>query len=138
MKVLKILLLSSLILFLLPKELAAKDGFIVHLSSKDPHRVSMAFSFASKMAVDSEVFVFVDIDGVYPMLKESENIEYKNFEAVRTMIDELLQKGVKIGVCSMCLEAAGYTQYNLIDGLKIAEKKDFTGLMSDRIITIDY
>lgn len=138
MKILQAIFLSCVIFLLVPKELEAKDGFLVHLSSKDPHRVSMALSIALKMTTENDVFVFVDIDGVYPMLKDYENIEYKNFEPVRTMIEKLLKAGVEVAICPMCLEAAGYTKYQLLDGLKIAEKKDFFDFTNERIITLDY
>ncbi len=138
MKIFKTLLVVSFILCLVPKEIEAKDGFLVHLSSKDPHRVSMAMSIAVKMAADHDVFVFVDIDGVYPMLKDAEIINYKNFEPVRSQIDQLLEMGVEIAVCPMCLEAAGKTKYQLIEGLKLAEKEDFFDFTNDRIVTLDY
>lgn len=138
MKIFKTLLVVSFILCLVPKEIEAKDGFLVHLSSKDPHRVSMAMSIALKMAPDHDVFVFVDIDGIYPMLKDAEIINYKNFEPVRGQIDQLLEMGVEIAVCPMCLEAAGKTKYQLIEGLKLAEKEDFFDFTNDRIVTLDY
>lgn len=138
MKILQAIFLSCVLFLLVAKDLEAKDGFLVHLSSKDPHRVSMALSIAVKMSSQNDVFIFVDIDGVYPMLKDSENIEYKNFEPVRTMIEKLLNAGVEIAVCPMCLEAAGYTKYQLLDGLKTAEKEDFFDFTNERIITLDY
>lgn len=138
MKKLKTLLLLSFIFFLLPKEVEAKDGFLVHLSSKDPHRVSMALSIALKMSADHDVFVFADIEGVHPMTKDSDNITYKNFEPVRILIEKLLNAGVEIGVCPMCLEAAGFTKYQLIDRVKVTEKNDFFDFTSGQIVTLDY
>lgn len=138
MKVLKTLLLLSIGLIFVTNEISAKDGFLVHLSSKDPHRVSMALSFALNMANDYDVFVFVDVEGVKAVLKDAESIRFKNFEATRTMIDKLLKAGVQIAVCPMCLEALGHTQYDLISGLKLIDKKDFFNFTSGRIITIDY
>lgn len=138
MKLIKTLLVLSLILFVAPKEISAKDGFLVHLSSNDPHRVSMALTFAQKMSAENDVLLFVDVDGVLAVLKDSESIRYKNFEPTRTIIDELLKSGVKIVVCPMCLEAKGYTQYNLLTGIQIVDPSDFSNFTSGRIITLDY
>lgn len=138
MKMLKVILLLSIVLVLVTKDISAKDGFLVHLSSKDPHRVSMALSFALKMAGDYDVFIFVDVEGVNAVLKEVESIRFKNFEATRTMIDKLLKSGVQIAACPMCLEALGHTQYDLISGIKVVDKKDFFNFTSGRIITLDY
>ena len=98
MKVLKTILLLSIILLFAPKEISAKDGFLIHLSSKDPHRVSMALTFALKMSAEYDVFVFADVEGVEAMLKDKESIRFKNFEASRTIIENLLKSGVKIAV----------------------------------------
>ncbi|RJP58994.1 MAG: peroxiredoxin [Ignavibacteriales bacterium] len=138
MKMFRTLLLFSIVLLSLSNVLLAKNGFLVHITSNDPHRVSMALTFAEKMSHDYDVFVYVDIDGVVAMLKDKESIRFKNFEASRTLIDKLVKSGVQISVCKMCLEAHGHTQYDLIAGLKIAEGKDFFGFTSGRIITIDY
>jgi len=138
MKLIKTLLLFSLVVLLFPKNVSAKDGFLIHLSSNDPHRVSMALSFAEKMSAENDVFVFVDVDGVLAVLEDSESIRFKNFEATRTLIDKLLKAGVTIAVCPMCLEAKGHTKYDLIGGLKIVEPLDFSNFTSGRIITLDY
>lgn len=138
MKLVKTLLLLSFILLIAPKEISAKDGFLVHISSSNPHRVSMALSFALKMSEANDVFVFVDVEGVLAVLEDSESIRFKNFEPSRTMIDKLLKAGVNIAVCPMCLEAMGHTRYDLIGGLKIVEESDFTDFTSGRIITLDY
>ncbi len=138
MKMSKVILLLSIVLVLVTKDISAKDGFLVHLSSKDPHRVSMALSFALKMADDYDVFIFVDVEGINAVLKDVESIRFKNFEATRTMLDKLIKAGVQIAACPMCLEAMGHTQYDLISGIKIIDKKDFFNFTSGRIITLDY
>ena len=138
MKLIKTLLVLSVVILLAPKEISAKDGFLIHLSSSDPHRVSMALTFANKMSAENDVLVFVDVDGVLAVLKDTESIRFKNFEASRTLIDKLLAAGVTIAVCPMCLEAKGHTQYDLIGGLKIVDPNDFSNFTSGRIITLDY
>ena len=137
-----ILILSSFIfLFVLQlsaQEYSKKDGVLIHLSSKDPHRVVMSLSMALRMSEDKDVFVFADIDGIYSMLKDSESITYKNFEPSKILIDKLLKAGVKIAVCPMCLEAAGHTKYDLISGLETAQKEYFFNFTEGRILTLDY
>ena len=137
MKITKALLLLSIILFFAPKEISASDGFLIHLSSNDPHRVSMALTFALKMSANHDVFVYVDVAGVEAVVKGSESIRFKDFEATRTIIDKLVKAGVKISVCKMCLEALGHSQYDLIGGLKIIEESDFN-FTPGRIISLDY
>jgi len=138
MKLIKTLLVISFVFLLSAKEIEAKEGYLIHLSSNDPHRVSMALTFAQKMSAQNDVLVFVDVDGVLALLKDSESIRYKNFEPTRTIIDQLLKDGIKIVVCPMCLEAKGYTKYNLISGIQIVDPSDFSNFTSGRIITLDY
>lgn len=138
MKLVKTVLVLSIIFLFAPKDLLAKEGYLIHLSSNDPHRVSMALTFAEKMSAQNDVMVFVDVEGVLAVLKDAESIRFKNFEPSRTLVDKLLEAGVTIAVCPMCLEAKGHTQYDLIGGLKIVDPSDFSNFTSGRIITLDY
>lgn len=140
MKQSKLIPLVSLLILLFLRVSAQSngEGFLIHLSSDDPHRVGMALSFADKMSDDYNVLVFVDIKGVNVMLKDSDSISFKNFESSKILIDQLLEKGVKIAICPMCLEASGHTKYDLINGLELAGKEDFFNFNEGRIITLDY
>ena len=138
MRLLKTILLFSFLFTSVLLAQESKEGFLIHLSSNDAHRVGMALSFADKMSDDYPVFIFADIDGISVMLKDSENITYDSFKPSKELIDSLIKKGVKIAVCPMCLEASGHTKYDLSPNIDIVSKEDFFKFNTGRIITLDY
>lgn len=135
-----ILFLISSIGFTQTEDIVEQDGVFIHLSSgkENPHKVLMALTLALKMSVDKDVFIFTDINGVDIVLKNSKSITFDEFESSTVLIAKLLEKGVTIEVCPMCLKVAGKTKYDLISGVKIAEKDDFFNFTNGRILTLDY
>jgi len=117
-----------------------KDGVFIHISSgsENPLKVLMALTRALKMADAYDVFILFDINGPRNVLTKSQSLEYKNFEPSKILIKKLLEKNVQIEVCQMCLEAMNYTQFDLMNGIKIAKNDDFFKFTSGRILTLDY
>ena len=127
---------------------AIKDGVFIHVSrgTDNPHRVLMALSLAAKMSADKDVLVFFNLKGVEIPLKESKAIAlvpssllaFEEFETVQTLLPKLIDKGVHVCVCPMCLKAANYQPEDLIEGVQIAEKEAFFNFTQGRILSLDY
>ena len=117
-----------------------KDGLFVHLShgSDNPHRLLMGLMLATKMADSVDVIVFADIEAVHAFLKGAEDLTMAPFESSQTAIAGLLAKGVTIMVCPGCLEAAGKTPGDLMDGVQVAQADKFFGFTEGRILSLDY
>jgi predicted peroxiredoxin len=117
-----------------------KDGVFLHISrgSEDPHRVLMALALAEKMVEDKDVLIFFDIKGVEVPLKQAKAIEFPAFESAQTLLPKLIDKGVQVCVCPMCLKAAKYQPEDLIAGVKLAAKDAFFNFTEGRILSLDY
>jgi len=115
-----------------------KDGMFIHVSSEDPHRVLMALKMAELISEDNDVLMYFDIKGVEVLLKTSGDLSYAQFPSSHRQIKKLIDKGVVIQACPGCLEAAGYSKEDLMEGIKIADKKRFFNFTKGRIMTIDY
>lgn len=117
-----------------------KDGVFIHISNgtNDPHRVLMALNMAAIMAEDKDVLVYFDIKGVEVVLKNATDLEFSHFPSSLTQLKNLIEKGVHLYVCPGCLKAAGKTEADVMEGVKIAEKEAFFNFTSGRILTLDY
>jgi predicted peroxiredoxin len=117
-----------------------KDGVFIHIShgTDDPHRVLMALSMADRMSADKDVILYIDITGVDVVLKDSPDLTLEPFASSKTLIQNLLKKGITIMACPTCLKAAGKTPEDLAEGISVADKDKFFNFTKGRILTIDY
>ena len=117
-----------------------KDGIFIHLSHgpEDPQRVLMALNMAKMMSDDKAVLLYIDIKGVYTVLKDAPDIKFKAFPSSLELLNELKEKGVEVIVCPGCLKAAEKTPEDVMDWVKIATKERFFDFCDGKIISIDY
>lgn len=117
-----------------------RDGVFVHIThgSDDVHRLLMGLQMAVKMADTKDVLVYFDINGIEAVLKGAEDYSLSHFPSSLTQIKELFSKGVTLMACPGCLKAAGKTENDLMEGIKIAEKETFFGFTKGRILSLDY
>ncbi len=118
-----------------------RDGVFVHLShgSEDPHRVWMAMKMADIMSQDKDVLLYFDIKAVEVVLKNAPDVSLKEgFSGSQEMLKKLISNGVELLVCPGCLEVAGKTPEDVMEGVGIAEKELFFSFTKGRILTIDY
>jgi len=122
------------------KDEPVKNGVFVHIShgSDDVHRALMGLQMAVKMSEDKDVLVYFDISGIDLVLKDSKDYMFVDFPSSKTQLNKLLSKGVTVMACPGCLNAAGKTENDLMDGVKIADKNKFFNFTNGRILTIDY
>lgn len=116
------------------------DGVFIHLShgSEDPQRVLMALNMAKMMSDDKAVLLYLDIKGVFVVLNDAPNIQFKAFPSSHQLLGELKEKGVQVIVCPGCLKAAEKSPEDVQDWVKIATKEKFFDFCDGRIISIDY
>lgn len=117
------------------------DGVFIHLSHgpEDPHRVLMALRMAEIMSEDKDVLVYFDINAVHVVLKDAENITMEgDFPESQKQLAKLIDKGVELQVCPGCLNAAGKTRDDVMEGVKKADKEAFFNFTGGRILSIDY
>lgn len=120
------------------KNITAKDGMFIHVSSDDPHRVLMALKMAELISEDHDVLMYFDIKGVEVLLNTSEDLSYAQFPSSHAQIKKLLDSGIVIQACPGCLEAAGHTKDDLMEGIVLADKERFFNFSKGRILTMDY
>lgn len=117
-----------------------RDGVFIHIteSYNDPHKVLMPLKMAVMMANDKDVLIYNDIKSVELYVKSAKDLQYADFESLQTYVKQLVEKNVGIYVCPTCLKMAGFTETDLLDGVKIAQKDKFFDFTKGRIITLDY
>ena len=98
----------------------------------------MGLRMANVMADDKDVLVYFDIKGVEVVLRDSTTIDLESFDSASSQIENLLEKGVNLYVCPSCLAAAGRSQEDVLEGVKIADKEAFFSFTKGRILTLDY
>jgi predicted peroxiredoxin len=117
-----------------------KEGIFLHISTSydNPHRLLMPLKMATLMAQDKAVLIYMDIESVKILVKNSKDITHPEFESAHTYIEKLLEIGVEICACPTCLKVAGYKPEDLMDGIKTANKDRFFNFTKGRIISLSY
>jgi predicted peroxiredoxin len=117
-----------------------KDGVFVHIShgTDDPHRMLMGLTLADRMSADKDVIIYIDITGIDVVLKDSPDLTLEPFASSKTLIQNLLNKGITIMACPTCLKAAGKSPEDLAEGISVADKDKFFNFTKGRILTLDY
>lgn len=117
-----------------------RDGLFLHIShgTDSPHRLLMALNMANMMAEDHDVLVYFDINGITAVLKDSEDIKFAQFPSSKDSLAALKAKNVLLMACPGCLKAAGKTEEDLAEGIRIADKNLFFSFTNGRILTLDY
>lgn len=85
----------------------------------------MALNMAAIMVDDKDVLVYFDIKGVEVVLKDAIDLTFSHFPSSLAQLKNLMEKGVHLYVCPGCLKAAGKTETDVMEGVKIAEKEAF-------------
>ena len=118
-----------------------RDGMLIHISksSADPHRAMMPLTLALKMSEVHDIQLFLDIDAIFLVTKDGPDLNYEGFEmSSKQLVQALLEKGIHIDACPMCMKSHGVTKDQLVDGVRIATADTFTGFTKGRIVTMDW
>jgi predicted peroxiredoxin len=119
---------------------AVRDGVFIHIShgQDDVHRVLMGLQMAVLMMDTYDVLVYFDINGIEVVLKDSEDIQFKQFPSAQTQLQKLIDNGITVMACPGCLMAFDKTPEDLREGVQVANKDTFFDFTGGRILTIDY
>jgi predicted peroxiredoxin len=117
-----------------------KDGLLLHISSgyESPHKALMALKMAMMMSKDKDVLLYLDIEAVKLVLKDSKDMKYADFPPLKELLQHLIDAKITIMACPTCLKIAGKTGEDLMPGVIVAEKEKFFNFTKGRIITLDY
>jgi len=140
LNILLILFLATTIHAQQKDKLQEKEGLFLHISTSydNPHRLLMPLKMATMMAKDKAVLIYMDIEAVKILVKNSKDITHPEFESAHTYIKKLLEMGVEIYACPTCLKIAGYKPEDLMNGIKIANKDRFFNFTKRRILSLSY
>ncbi|HTX88017.1 MAG TPA: DsrE family protein [Bacteroidales bacterium] len=118
----------------------AKDGILIHISSGygNSHKVLMALKMALMMSKDKDVLLYLDIDAVKLVLKDSKDLKFDEFPTLKELLQQLIAAKVMIMACPTCLKIAGKSETDLIPGVVVARKDAFFSFTKGRIVTLDY
>lgn len=119
---------------------ATKDGILIHITEgyDDPHRVLMPLKMANMMASNKDVILYLDIDAVKLVLNDSEDLEYEGFDPLKKQLQSLIEKNIAIYACPTCLEVAGYSPEDLMEGVQQADKEKFFNFTEGNIVSLSY
>ncbi|MCU0344575.1 MAG: DsrE family protein [Ignavibacterium sp.] len=117
-----------------------KEGIFLHISTSydNPHRLLMPLKMATLMAPEKAVLIYMDIEAVKILVKNSKDITHPEFESAHSYIKKLIEMGVEIYACPTCLKVAGYKTEELMDGIKPANKDRFFNFTKGRILSLSY
>jgi predicted peroxiredoxin len=124
----------------LPACCAVKDGVFIHISSgyENPHKALMPLKMALMMSKDKDVLLYLDIEAVKMVLKDSKDMTFKEFHSLKEMLKQLIDAKVTIMACPTCMKVAGKTEADLMPGVILAQKDKFFNFTKGKIITLDY
>jgi predicted peroxiredoxin len=117
-----------------------KEGIFLHITTSydNPHRLLMPLKMATIMAQDKSVLIYMDIEAVKILVKDSKDITHPEFKSAHAYINKLLEMGVEIYACPTCLKVAGYKPEDLMEGIKTANKERFFNFTKERVISLSY
>lgn len=120
--------------------LPIKDGILIHITKgyDDPHRVLMPLKMANMMASDKDVILYLDIDAVKLVLKDSKDLEYEGFDPLKKQLQSLIENNIAIYACPTCLKVAGYSPEDLMEGVQQANKEKFFNFTEGNIVSLSY
>lgn len=122
-------------------EAGPSDGLFLHVShgADDPHRLLMAFRMAATVAESGRpVLVYCDIEAVRLLVKGAPEVALAPFPTSSASLRAMVEKGVRVRACPTCLKIAGFTEADLVDGVRLADRDEFFGFADGRILSIDY
>jgi sulfur relay (sulfurtransferase) complex TusBCD TusD component (DsrE family) len=98
----------------------ANDPLFVSLTSDEPHRATMAFNFGTHMnEAGHPLSVFLSDKGVYLGVKSSA----AKYPEQQKMLASIIAKGGTVIMCPLCLKHYGFTEADLLQGIKMGGAK---------------
>ena len=119
-RVKQILLLPCLSLFAISSYASNLDPLFLSLSSDEPQRASMALNFGKHHAANGHALsVFLSDKGVYLGVKAGASSHSEQ----QKLLLEMIASGSAIIMCPPCLRHYGFTEADLLPGIKLGGAK---------------
>ena len=127
---------------------SADEGVFINIqtgpdSNHDNHKLAMAMTVAKMSLGDNQdVLILFNIDGVELAVERSEDIVFTGHDGtehnITQMLSEVMDMGAKVVVCPACLQAKGYSEEDLKDGIEMNKHDNLFGFTEGRIISFSY
>ena len=99
---------------------AANDPLFINLTTDDVHRSNMAITFGKHHSANGHpLSIFLNDKGVILGVKAGS----EKYAAQQKELADIIAKGGLVIICPSCLKNAGYTEADLISGIKIGSPK---------------
>ncbi len=119
-KFLKSAVLATLAALSLSAYAGPNDPLFINLSTDEMHRSTMAINFGKHHSANGHpLSIFLNDKGVILGVKAGS----EKYAAQQKELSEIIAKGGLVIMCPMCLKQAGYTEADLIAGVKLGSPK---------------
>lgn len=120
MKALKSVALAILTTLSLSAFAGANDPLFINLTTDEMHRSTMAINFGKHHSANGHpLTIFLNDKGVILGVKAGAD----KYAAQQKELSEIISKGGLVIICPMCLKQAGYTEADLLPGIKVGSPK---------------
>ena len=119
-KSIKSLVIAVLVFLSCSAIAGANDPLFINLSTDELHRSSMAINFGKHHSANGHpLTIFLNDKAVMLGVKAGSS----KFTDQQQALSELISSGALVIMCPMCLKQAGYTDADLLPGIKIGGPK---------------
>jgi sulfur relay (sulfurtransferase) complex TusBCD TusD component (DsrE family) len=119
-KSLKVMIITALAALSLSAVAGPNDPLFINLSTDELHRSSMAINFGKHHSANGHpLTIFLNDKAVMMGVKAGSG----KFADQQQALSEVIASGALVIMCPMCLKQAGYTEVDLIPGVKIGGPK---------------
>ena len=119
-KSLKVMMITALAVLSLSAVAGPNDPLFINLSTDELHRSSMAINFGKHHSANGHpLTIFLNDKAVMMGVKAGSG----KFADQQQALSEVIASGALVIMCPMCLKQAGYTEADLIPGVKIGGPK---------------
>jgi sulfur relay (sulfurtransferase) complex TusBCD TusD component (DsrE family) len=120
LKSLKVVLITLLASLSLAAIAGPNDPLFINLSTDEANRASMAINFGKHHSASGHpLTIFLNDKAVMLGVKAGST----KFADQQQALSELISSGALVIMCPMCLKQAGYTEADLITGVKLGSPK---------------
>jgi len=120
LKALRLAVLTTLAALSLSAHAGPNDPLFINLSTDETHRASMAINFGKHHSANGHpLTIFLNDKAVMLGVKAGST----KFADQQQALAEVISSGALVIMCPMCLKQAGYTEADLIAGVKLGSPK---------------
>ncbi len=110
---------------------------IVSDMDSNPQAVDMAMKVAGfSLDEQRDVFLFFNVKGVHvPIASLADDAAFQENDPVKSQLSGLIQRGVRVHVCPICMKASSIEADDLIEGARVTTRAElFEAIRSDTAV----